>query len=306
MSKFAKGDPAGAVTLFQRAIELDPEFAMAYANLGRAYENIGQVGLMDEALRKAFALRSRTSQRESFDISAVYYQFVTHQADQAIVVCELWAQTYPNDFTPHRILGYENAVLGRWEQSVGEFRKAMEVDPSQALPYSGQMSANLALMRLDDARAAYQAAKARNLQVGEPIRLRYLLAFVEGDKGTMAQMADLLEHQNGSEGDAVNVQSASRLYFGQVRASRESFQSELDTATREKKYQAVGALEADMASEDALLGQLKGARQHANASLHVGGEPLKPKKSRRNGRGALPREGTRMAFGSQNFARPSN
>jgi hypothetical protein len=149
----------------------------------------------------------------------------------------------------------------------------MEVGPSQALPYSGQMSANLALMRLDDARAAYQAAKARNLQVGEPIRLRYLLAFVEGDKGTMAQMADLLEHQNGSEDNAVKVQSASRLYFGQVRASRELSQSELDTAIREKKYQTIGALEADMASEDALLGQLTGARQHANASLHVGGEP---------------------------------
>lgn len=170
LAKYAKGDQAGAVPLFQRAIELDPEFAMAYANLGRAYEVIGEGPLMDEALRKAFTLRNRASQRENYDISTVYYQFITHETDQTIQVCELWAQTYPRDFTPHRILGYENATLGRWERSVQEFRKATEVDPGQALPYSGQMLGDMALMRLDDARTVYQASKQRNLQVGEPTR----------------------------------------------------------------------------------------------------------------------------------------
>ena len=65
---------------------------------------------MDEALQKAFALRNRTSEREKYDISAVYYQFSANQVEEAIRNCELWAQTYPLDFTPHRILGYENAV----------------------------------------------------------------------------------------------------------------------------------------------------------------------------------------------------
>jgi serine/threonine protein kinase/tetratricopeptide (TPR) repeat protein len=273
LSKYAKGDQAGAVPLFKRAIELDPEFAMAYANLGRAYEVLGRGELVDEALRKAFALRSRASQRENFDISTVYYQFITHQTDQVIDVCELWEQNYPRDFTPHRILGYENAVLGRWERSVEEFRKATEVDPSQALPYSGQMFGNLALNRLDDARAVYQAAKTRNVQNLEPTRVRYLLAFLEGDKGTMAQMADLLEHERGFEDESVQLQSASKLYFGQVRASRELSQTFLDTAKREKKNQAIGGIEAGMASEEALLGRLPSARQHANASLHLGGEP---------------------------------
>ena len=251
---------------------MDPEFAIAYANLGRAYEVLGQDEREDEALRKAFALRNRASQRENFDISAVYYQFVTHQTDQAMEVCELWEQNYPRDFTPHRILGYENAALGRWERSVEEFRKAMDVDPSQALPYSGQMSGDLALMRLDDARAVYQAAKTRNVQAGEPTRLRYLLAFVEGDRSTMAQMSDLLEHERGFEDEAVLMQSAGKLFFGQVRASGELSQTILDAAVREKKNVVIGDTEAGMALADALLGSTASSRRHANASLRLGGE----------------------------------
>jgi serine/threonine protein kinase/Tfp pilus assembly protein PilF len=273
LSKYAKGDQARAVPLFKHAIELDPEFAMAYANLGRSYEVLGRGDLMDEALRKAFALRSRASQRENFDISTVYYQFITHQTDQVIDVCELWEQSYSRDFTPHRILGYESAVLGRWERSLEEFRKAAEVDPSQALPYSGQMFGNLALNHLEDARAVYQAAKARNVQNREPTRVRYLLAFIEGDKGTMAQMADLLEHEHGFEDESVGVQSGTKLYFGQVRAARELSQSILDTAKREKSNQAVAGIEAGTAFDDALLGQLTSARQHAYTSLRLGGEP---------------------------------
>jgi tetratricopeptide (TPR) repeat protein len=272
LSKFAKGDQAGAVSLFQRAIELDSEFAMAYANLGRAYENLGQGERMDEALRKAFTLRNRASQRENFDISAVYYQFITHETDRVIEVCELWEQSYPRDFTPHRILGFENAVLGKWERSAEEFRKAREVDPSQGLPYSGQMFGELALMRFEDAREVYQAAKTHNLQASV-LRTRYLLAFVEGDKGTMAQMADLMEHERSTEGDAVAEEDRTKLYFGQARASRLSVQEALAKVPHGKKDPGLGGLHADIALKDVLLEQIAGGRQHANLSLQFGGEP---------------------------------
>lgn len=72
LSKFGRGDQSGSILLFQRAIELDPDFAMAYANLGRAYQVLGRGSLSDQAIRKAFALRSRASEREKFDITSVY------------------------------------------------------------------------------------------------------------------------------------------------------------------------------------------------------------------------------------------
>lgn len=89
LSKYARSDAAGAVPLFQRAIDLDPAFASAYAYLGLAYQIMGPKNRMEEAFRKAFELRNRTSEREKFEISARYYQFVTHQPDEAIQNCEL-------------------------------------------------------------------------------------------------------------------------------------------------------------------------------------------------------------------------
>jgi eukaryotic-like serine/threonine-protein kinase len=161
LSKFAKGDPTGAIPLFQQAIDLDPEFAMAYANLGRAHQLLGQDKPMEEALRKAFALRERASELEKFDISTAYYQFVTHQTEETIQTCELWRQTYPRDFTPHRVLGYEDAVIGNYQKSAEEFRIAKELDPGQALPYGGLMLADMALSRFSDARAVYEEAQTR-------------------------------------------------------------------------------------------------------------------------------------------------
>jgi serine/threonine protein kinase/predicted Zn-dependent protease len=272
LSLFSKGDQAAAVPQFQRAIELDPDFAMAYANLGRSYQVLGKYDLMFDALRNAFERRNRASQREYFDISSVYYQFVVRDTDKTIEVCELWAQTYPADFTPHRILGFEYANKGRWTRSVEEFHTASQLNPSQALPYAGQMRGYMALNKLADARRMYEQAKGQGVEAGEITRIAYLLAFVEGDNPTMAQMVDLLEHQPGYENAAVLARAQSKTYYGQVRDSRSLFQVLLDTAQREKKNDTVGTIHAGMAVDDALLGFTARSQQHAEVASRYGAE----------------------------------
>jgi len=272
LSLFSKGDQAAAIPQLQRAIELDPNFAMAYANLGRSYQLLRQHILMRAALQKAFELRNRASQREYFDISAVYYQFVTLEIDKTIEVCELWAQTYPTEFTPHRILGFEYATKGRWDRSLAEFHRAGELDPSQALPYAGQLLASLALGQLDNARAVYQAAKARGLEVGEVTRGRYLLAFLENHTATMAQMADLLEHQPGYEETAIFEKAQTQLYYGRVLQSRGLLQPLVDISAREKKIELVNQFESAMAVDDAILGFTTRSQQRASALLQSGAE----------------------------------
>ena len=272
LSLYSKGDQSAAVPHFQRAIELDPDFAMAYANLARSYQVIGRYDLMRPALQRAFALHNRATQREYFDISAVYYQFGMVDPDKTIEVCELWVHTYPADFTPHRILGFEYANFGRWDRSLEEFRKASELDPSQALPYAGQLYGNMALARLADARAVYQSAKAHGVETGEVSRVRYLLAFLEQDSATMAQMSDLLEHQPGYEDAAVLQQAMTKMYYGRVRDSRALLQVLLDTAERGNKNDTLGNIQANMALEDALLGFTVRSLQHSEASLREGSE----------------------------------
>src|SRR5208337_5121712 len=172
-----------------QAIELDPEFASAYAALGRAHQVRGEAILAEEAIRRAYTLRNRASEREKLDLTAVYHQFATGDIEQAIRSCQLWKQTYPRDFVPHRVLGFEYATLGRWEESTEEFGEANHLDPSQYLPYAGLIQDYMALNRLADAHAIYQQVQTRKLGSSELEGFRYWLAFLEDDTGMMAKIA---------------------------------------------------------------------------------------------------------------------
>ena len=271
LSKFAKGDPVGAVPLFQQAIDLDADFAMAYAYLGHAYQVQGQDDRTVDALRKAFALRSRASEREKFEISASYYQFVTSQTDETIQICELWALTYPRDFTPHRILGFENGVLGKHQQSVQEFRKAMELDPSQSLPYAGLMIGYLALNRFGEVRSVFREAQARNVDSGHPTRYMYLLGFLEGDEKMMTNFAASLAGQPGFEKTALLSESNTESYSGHLGRARELYRQAEDLALREGDRAAAGEADSEAALLEAQFGSSAEARQLAAAADKLGG-----------------------------------
>ena len=139
---------------------------MAHLNLGQSYQVLGQFAPSREQIRKAFALRERASERERFNLVAVYYQMVSLDFDRTIENAELWAQNYPRDFTPHRILGFEYGVLGKHARSAEEFRKAQQLDPGQALPYAGLMVNFMSMDRFADARAVFEEAKAHHVETG--------------------------------------------------------------------------------------------------------------------------------------------
>jgi eukaryotic-like serine/threonine-protein kinase len=272
LSKYGSGDLTGAIPLFQRAIDLDSEFAMAYANLGRAHQVLGHDKLMEDALRKAFSAREHTSEREKFDISAVYYQFISHQPEETIQTCELWRLTYSRDFTPHRILGYEYAVLGKWQQSAEEFRSAKELDSSQALPYAGLILAHMALGKLTDAHAVYDEVRTLKLDFGELLRVRYRLAFVQRDDETMAQTLASLRSVPGFERIALEEQSSTDAYSGNLRKARNLYRRMRDAATRKRDSDELAEIEAHQGYFEVLFGNAEQARRNAAASLRVGKE----------------------------------
>jgi tetratricopeptide (TPR) repeat protein len=107
----AKGN-GEAIAFYKRALELDPDFAVAYASLGLIYANLGQASLAAENIKKAYALRDRVSEREKYRISALYYSYVTGELEQSSQVYELWAKSYPQDAVPHNNLGYIYSSLG--------------------------------------------------------------------------------------------------------------------------------------------------------------------------------------------------
>jgi tetratricopeptide (TPR) repeat protein len=261
LAQYSRGDPANAILLLQHAIELDPEFASAYAALGRAYQVRSEAELAEEFIKKAYALRNRASEKEKLDLTAVYHQFATGQIDLAIQACQLWKQTYPRDFTPHRILGYEYATLGQWEESTQEFGEANRLDPSQFLPYAGLIQDYMALNRLADAHTVYQQVKERGLGGNGFDVFRYMLAFLEGNTRTMAEIASQANFNlEGTEADW-------EAYLGHFDKARELSRHAADAAFRAGAKEIVAEIRANAALREALLGNSPAAQQNANASL---------------------------------------
>lgn len=269
-SKYSRGDQPGAIPFFQQAIQVDPDFAMAYANLGRSYQVLGKREQMAAALRQAYALRDHASERERFDIVAVYHQFVTTRLDESIKNCELWEQSYPRDFTPHRILGFEYGVLGRYEQSAQEFSKAVELDPGQALPYAGLLIDLTALQRLPEAHAVFAKAKERHLDGGEVQRDFYMTAFIEGDQHLTTELAASLGAQPEYANKLLLEESSAASYFGHYAEARELFARAKDAALHDKNTSTVAYLESYMGIREALVGNVALAHAHAVAAMELG------------------------------------
>ena len=273
VSKWGQGDPPGAIPLFQKAIELDPDFAMAHMQLGRSYNNLGQFGLSQEPIRKAYELRNRASERERFDIVTGYHQFVSFDLRQTIENCELWEQSYPREFTPHRILGAETAVFGRYERSAGEFAKARDLDSTQALPYAGLMEDYTALDRLADAEAIYRDAEAHHVATGIVQAPFYRLAFLKGDAQEMARMTTALSSEPGFEIMSLRGEANTAAYFGQIRATRELTARIREIGLREKDTAGVADVIAEAAFREELVGNSEEASTYAAEAAKLGGEP---------------------------------
>ena len=175
-----QGDGA-AIPYMKRAIELDPNFALAYASLGGSYSNLNQPGLARENFQKAYELRDRVSQRERFFIEAFYYNYVTGEINKTIQTYTEWARTYPADYVAHGNLGDSYNLLGQYEKAAEETNASLRIEPDDAIAYGNLADDYLALDRIKDAKAALDEASRRNLDTPDLHLYRYHLAFLESD-----------------------------------------------------------------------------------------------------------------------------
>ncbi len=147
-----KGDALPPVALYQRAIELDPNFAMAYARVGNQYLTVGQLDLARQNFQKSFELRERASEREKFYITEKYYDG-TGQFEQAIQAMELYAQTYPSDQTPRVNLAVAYQLLGDFDKGLTNSLEAIRLEPDSWYGYVNAAYCYTALGRFDEAKA---------------------------------------------------------------------------------------------------------------------------------------------------------
>jgi hypothetical protein len=182
------GNLTAAVPLFQRAIDLDPKFAMAHLSLGLCHVNLGQLGVASESIRKAFYLREHVSEWEKFAIESRYYLAVTGNLPKALQVYRLWSQIYPREHIPVSMLAQEvDPALGRYEDALADAREALARDPRNAENYETLTLGYIYLNQLDRARKTASEANGQRLDsIDLHLRL-YHLAFLENNQREMAR-----------------------------------------------------------------------------------------------------------------------
>ena len=181
----AQGE-AAAVPLFKRAVELDPQFALAHAALGIMYGTVGETALAAAESSRAYALRDHASDNEKFFITAYYEGRTTGNQEKALQTCKEWAETYPHDFFPHSFLaGFVYPVLGEFNQAVDESEKMVQINPAHAFGYVALASNDLGLNRVAEAEKATAMAAAHGIDVPLLGVMRYDIAFLRGDAAAM-------------------------------------------------------------------------------------------------------------------------
>ena len=263
------GNESAAVESFQRAISLDPNFAMAYAALGTAYGGIGESRLALENTTKAYDLRERVSEREKFYISSHYEEYVTGHSEKAAQIYEIWAQTYPRDVVPVGRLGFYYFGLGQYEKSLAAGRRALELAPNRGLPYELLVSSYLCLDRLDEAVAVLRQAKALGIDSQPLHEAGYALSFLKGDTEGMAREQGWAAGRPGIEDVFLDLGSDSAAYAGQLAQANAVTSRAVAMARQAGKKETAATYLAEAALREALVGNLAEARMRASAALQA-------------------------------------
>jgi len=262
-----KGD-SDPIPSLRRAIELDPNFAIAYATLGFGYD-VSNHPLAAEYLRKAYELRDRVSEREKFYIEAHYSATVTGDLEQARQVFELWAQTYPRDWTPHgNLAAYICPPLGQYNQALDESRQVARLSPDSPFPYGFLVASYLNLNRFEEARIAAQEAKAKNLESFSRPYL-YHLAFLQNDAAGMDREVRWGLGQPAMEDGVLNSEANTAAYSGRLAKAREFSGRAVATAERAGQMGTAAGYEGDAAVWEALFGNKAEARQRVASALRL-------------------------------------
>jgi DNA-binding winged helix-turn-helix (wHTH) protein/tetratricopeptide (TPR) repeat protein len=259
---------AAAIPLYQRATEIDPQFAMAYAMLGRVYGDIAESGLSAENTSKAWQLRSRANDRERFFIDASYEMQVTGDMEKARQTCEAWEQTYPRDPNAHGFLaGMIYPVLGKYEQALEEARKMLELEPDFPVSYNLVALGYLPLGRLEEASHTLELASERKMQMPDLVVDRYQVAFLKGDQAGMEKAVALAAKTPGAEDVVANQESFGAAYSGHLQQARRRSGFAVQMAEQAGQRERAALFKSGAAVREGFFGNGAAARQSATAAL---------------------------------------
>jgi len=256
-----------ALPYYKRAVELDPNFARAYASLGTAYLSASQFQQGNENYQKAYELRDRVSERERCYIEGQYYANVTGEFDKSIQTYKQWEQTYPADDVPPNNLGYDYALIGQLEKGLSETQQALRLTPNSVIGYGNVMGAYLSVNRPDEAKEAFDKARALKLD-GPGFRItRYQLAFFQNDEAAMQEQVAWFNDKPAVQDMMLTTQSDTEAFHGRLTKAREFSQRAEDVAKHNDSPESAAVWRVNAALREAVFGNAAQARQGVTEAL---------------------------------------
>ena len=257
-----------SLPFFKRALELDPDFAMAYSIRAGAYENLGQTALAIKDVTKAYGLRDRVTEREKMLISNEYFS-ATRELEKQDQICKLWIATYPLDANPHIYLGGNYGYLGQYDKAQPEYEEAMRLAPDLSVNYSNLGTNYMNLNRLAEAKAVFDQALARKLD-GVLLRVSiYQLAFVQGDFAEMERQVAWGAGRLGEEDVLLSAQSDTEAYYGRLSKARDFSRRAVESAVGSESRETAATWRADASLREAEFGYTEEARREAESTLSL-------------------------------------
>jgi serine/threonine protein kinase/tetratricopeptide (TPR) repeat protein len=257
-----------SVALFERAVAIDPNFAIAHARLGMRYSALGESSSSRQSILKAYQLRDRVSDAERFFIEMVYDRDFTGNLEREQRTLESWAQTYPRDPIPHGLQGgYVTRSIGKYALAIEHARKALAIDPDLAPTHDTKAFAELHLNRLEDAEATIRQGLERRLDTDAFVLVPYFIAFLRGDAEAMSRTAAAARSRRSTEDMIAHLEALVLARAGRLHEARRSSSTAVEIARRAGQQERTALFEVAPAVWEAFYGNTTAARQKATQAL---------------------------------------
>jgi serine/threonine protein kinase/tetratricopeptide (TPR) repeat protein len=265
----SSGFPA-SIPFFQRAVEIDPTFAFAYANLGLSYQGVEDSVRSAQSATRAWQLRDRVSDRERFFIDFTYDRQVTGNLEKAYQTLELWLQTYPRSEKPgplDLLGGLATHGTGRFDRAVETAQKQIADDPDFLFGYANLATAYFFPGRFEEAERVLRRATERKLENPNLLMIQYNIAVLKGNKDQMDRVVALASGKHGAEHPVANVEALALARSGRITLARQSSSRAINLAGQERGHEAAASYQAARAVWEAACGNAAEGKKNAIAAL---------------------------------------
>jgi len=244
--QIVNGKQLEAIPFYKKALEIDPNFALAYTELAVVYRNTEQWKAAAEMTAKAYELRDTVSETERLRIVYYYHNFISGEMDKAIDTLELWRNTYPNFVVSYVSLSDSYERMGQPEKAIGFAKQGLKLDPNYATIYMNLVESLVSVGRYDEAKETTRQAFERKLDGDYFHMFPYMIAFVENDA---AGMDENLRWFSGRDDEylALDLQAGAAGFKGQWRTSQDFSRRAIDLASRSNAKEVAAKFAAEQA-----------------------------------------------------------